>query len=53
MKKNIIMLGIIISVFGLLSVLFYIKTKDIKYISTSEINEYTNISRTVDNVPVV
>ena len=54
MKKNIIMLGIIIiSVFGLLSVLFYIKTKDIKYISSNEINEYTNISMTVDNVPVV
>ena len=52
MKKNIIMIGIILlSTLGLLSVLVYIKTKDIKYISSSEINEYTNISMTVNGSP--
>ena len=49
MNKNIIMIGIIlVSALSLISIFYYVKTKDIKYISSSEINKYTNISMTID-----
>ena len=47
MKKNIIMIGIILlSTLGLLSVMYYARTKNVKYIN--DIKKYTNISMTID-----
>ena len=50
MKKKVIMIGIIIvSAASLLSVLYYVKTKNIKYInSIEEISKSANISMTID-----